>query len=398
MDSKEKILLSLENLLLDDTLEDIENRLNEFNILSILKIDHLENIHSNFLSWILNPRSNHGLQDYPLKKFLKNVFRNHLIYEKQKISIIDLDIWNMNEIEVLREWNRIDISLIDDKNRFVCIIENKLYSSESETQLQKYKQIIETKYPEYSKIFLFLTIDGTPPTDDDYLVITYDEIVQLLKSILESKGGSMTNEVRYLIENFYKSMKGRLLDESELKKQSQQIYKEHKEALDYIFDNKPDDQLLVKNELIEWIKTEPNWNLDDSSKRLIRFIPKQLDSIIPKKGEGWTKSKRMLLFELQNEKKPELNLMLYIGPGPQPIRESLYMHAKEYSRIFPETRKEFKTKKWFNLYRKTIIKESDFKDLTDEEIIDLIESKHDHIRVIVAEITDAFLKYTFNDR
>ena len=69
------------NLINDEDFDRLELGLNQPNIFEILRISKTEIRHSNFLSWLLNPKGSHGIGEVFLKK-------NKIMSEK--------DIWNGN--------------------------------------------------------------------------------------------------------------------------------------------------------------------------------------------------------------------------------------------------------------------------------------------------------------
>ena len=110
------------------------------------------------------------------------------------------------------------------------------------------------------------------------------------------------------------------MEDSEIQEIYKSIYKKHKKALDPIFEYKPD-LLLEKKEYLELkLKQDNELIVDYLSKLYIRFISKTLD-FIPKNGEGWTKSKRILLFELKNYY-DDVGLYLIIGHGLDEIKKN----------------------------------------------------------------------------
>ena len=74
--------------------------------------------------------------------------------------------------------------------------------------------------------------------------------------------------------------------------------------------------------LISIIEADDSLVLDKSTKHYIRFIPKKMD-FIPKIGDGWTNTKRVLLFEIQNWD-TGITLKMIIGPSVDKIRERIY--------------------------------------------------------------------------
>ncbi|MEZ5472603.1 MAG: PD-(D/E)XK nuclease family protein [Marinicella sp.] len=57
-------------------LSQIEAYLNRFNPIKIMKMENMEIRHSSILSWLLNPRENHGLHDEFLRTILAEVLKN----------------------------------------------------------------------------------------------------------------------------------------------------------------------------------------------------------------------------------------------------------------------------------------------------------------------------------
>jgi len=128
---------------------------------------------------------------------------------------------------------------------------------------------------------------------------------------------------------------------------------------------------LIYETLIEIIKNDRDMILDISNKYYIRFIPKSLD-FIPKKGKGWIKSKRILLFEFQN--KENLSLNLIIGPGAKEVREKIYNKVKEDVSLFNKSNRNL-TLRWFTIYKKFFLKATEYKKKNIEEIRKTIKRK-----------------------
>jgi PD-(D/E)XK nuclease superfamily len=63
-------LFELEN---DTTFQQLNQQVNSFNTLKTLKLENHEIRHSNILSWLLNPKENHGLRDHFLRKMMEQL-------------------------------------------------------------------------------------------------------------------------------------------------------------------------------------------------------------------------------------------------------------------------------------------------------------------------------------
>jgi hypothetical protein len=127
----------------NENLEHLEDIVNDFNIFTSLNLINNEIRHSNFLSWIMNPKENHNLKDYFLSSLLKIISMRASSSGINAPSIFDIDNWSFIETEILREWRNIDILIKDDNHKLICVIENKIYSKEHSRQLRRYKEIVE---------------------------------------------------------------------------------------------------------------------------------------------------------------------------------------------------------------------------------------------------------------
>ena len=347
------------------SLERLENIVNDFNIFTSLNLINNETRHSNFLSWLMNPKENHNLKDYFLSSLLKVISIRASSLGIKTPSIFDIDNWSFIGTEVLREWRNIDILIKDDDHKLICVIENKIYSKEHSGQLRRYKEIVEQEYPDYQKMFVYLTIEGDEASEDEYMSINYHDITKIITHIIDNKKTSIGEEILIFISHYREMFRRYIMENSEIQEICRKIYSRHKKALDLIFEYKPDLLMEINECLTEIIKNDSDLILDFSSKSFIRFITKKLD-FIPRKGEGWTKSERILLFEFKNN----LNgvaLYLIIGPGPKEIREKLCKIAKNKLKLFNVAKRKF-TGQWFSIYKKPIVKANNYEDKDISEI------------------------------
>jgi len=362
-------------------LEKLEEIINTFNIFDALNMVYYEIRHSIFLSWLMNPQESHGLKDYFLKSFLKTIALKASTLGIKEVSVFDIDYWDFDNAEILREWRNIDILIRCDEQKFICAIENKIHSKEHDNQLQKYKKTIKNEYPGYKKLFVYLTVEGDLPSDDEYIPLSYVEIVPIIEHLIESKKDQLGSEILSFISNYKDMLRRHIMKDSEIQELCRRIYQRHKKALDLIFEYKPDKLSEIHDCLVEIIKKDSDLILDDSSKSYIRFIPKSLD-FIPKLGGGWTKSKRILLFEFQNTTQG-LSLSLIIGPGSVDrsgdIRKILYNKAKENTSIFNKSNREL-TPQWFTIYKKSVLKPKEYEDKDIEKIKTNIEKIFEKIK------------------
>jgi hypothetical protein len=218
----------LEAFLIDNAdLEALEAMIAEFNIFEAIGVIYQEVKHSQFLALLLNPNGNHGLDDLFLKRLLMAALRG---VDGSLITPLDLDLMELSSAEVQREWSNIDILITDPVNRFACIIENKVFTSEHDEQLQRYQTIVQLQYPGWQIIGLYLTPDGSPPSDETYIPISYVQVAEVLEELLKARASVMGSDIRTLIAHYITMLRRHIVTESEIADLCRRIYTRHQRA------------------------------------------------------------------------------------------------------------------------------------------------------------------------
>ena len=119
-------------------------------------------LHSAFLSEILDPEAVHGLGDYFLKPFVKNVaiIETELDTENAKVSAEE-SIGAISEDE--KTGGRFDIAIKFHNPDYLILIENKIDAGDQISQLQRYNNYAKKNYKDNYKI-LYLTVGGHNPS------------------------------------------------------------------------------------------------------------------------------------------------------------------------------------------------------------------------------------------
>jgi len=308
------------NLIKDQTFEKIELGIKKPNIFNILKISKAEIRHSNFLAWLFDPKGNHGLGKIFINKFLRDVFSD----DKIKRNQVDADLLNYDNVEIRREWKNIDLLLI--LNDDVVTIENKIDTEDSYKQLSTYKGRIENVFPDKShKHFIYLTPFGNDPKEeaakDAYVNYSYDKIINNLEKVLDVYGESMNELTKIYIIDYILTIRREIMQNDTLNNMAKELYNVHKDALDFIFENKPD----IYKELYPYFEDELINNglrIGSKNKHYIRFTTVKLDTLLPRLGNGW-KEKEIFLFELAYTWNNDITFDFAISPGNDSIRKIL---------------------------------------------------------------------------
>src|SRR5437763_3167000 len=109
----------LERLFVDDPqLKMLEQETRHFNAFQIIRIGRKELFHSDCLAYFLDPSRNHGFGTAILDRFL------WVIAENAAVDRLDFHLASTNEVEVLREWNSLDLIIKCPSENIVIAIEN----------------------------------------------------------------------------------------------------------------------------------------------------------------------------------------------------------------------------------------------------------------------------------
>lgn len=127
----------IEDLILDKDLDRLETLTSGFNIFESLGVVRREVRHSDFLAFLLSPSESHGFHHQFLREFLFSITRERI--KNRVLSPIDVDLFELGDVEVKREWEHIDVFLVSERNEFCVAIENKIDSTEHSNQLTRYR-------------------------------------------------------------------------------------------------------------------------------------------------------------------------------------------------------------------------------------------------------------------
>ena len=384
-----EIKLNYSKLIKDINFDRLDLELKNPNIFQILKISNTEIRHSNFLSWLLDPSQSHKIGDIFLKRFLREIFSSEKF---EKLDQIDVEGMNLSNIQIYREWKNIDILIILDE--IVVCVENKILTKEHSNQLERYRKIIEENFPDFKKIFVYLTPFGeiTQNESDNYEPLSYGFIVETLERILNVYNSSLNDLVKIYIKDYIIMIKRELMKTDQSIELSKKIYQNHKELLDFIYDNKPD----LSDHFIKILKEEikkRGWIEGSTSKSYIRFYTKKIKEFIYYNKiikNGWNKNESFLFELIVYPPNNNFSFKTVISPSdPNYDSEKLQNILLEI-----DGSKKGIGKKWIVNF--SINSKVDFEDvynLSDDEIRNIINNFLDKISKIVEKVENKFLEH-----
>lgn len=369
MSESNQLKLLEDFILRNPNLDRLENLIQEFNIFETLRLTHAEIRHSNVIAWLLNPMENHGLSSYFLKQFFKFIVSsNSKLFKQLPVSLFDFELFEYSNVEIRREWNNVDILviIIENEKKVVVAIENKIKTSEHSNQLIRYREIVEKEYQDFINLFVYLTPENLIPSDEVWIPFSYDTVADIINDILNYKKDNLSSNVILFLSQYHTILRRYVVGESQVEKIAIEIYKKHKEALDIIFQYKPDIYLELSEFLQNQLRNHNDIIIDSAGKTVIRFTTNIIDPLAKTVGEGWIKSNRIVLFEFYLYDN-RVALRLYIGPGDNKYRESLRQFFLQRKDIFKLADRKFGTK-WHAVYQNNFLQKKDFEEKDNNEL------------------------------
>ncbi|SMC19794.1 PD-(D/E)XK nuclease superfamily protein [Clostridium acidisoli DSM 12555] len=217
-----------------------------FDILGIMRN---ENVHSDFLAWILDTEANHGLNEYSIRKFLEMVVMSLFdckyankyndLFPEYLIDYIITGNYHVSDVKIEREKvidnnKRIDLfidltikikSNSDENINVKIILENKVYSKEHSDQTNQYYDWAERNFKENSElVYIYLTptsnrelleLEDQHSQCKKYIQINYQYLVDYVLEPCRMQ--QISDEAKSLIDNYLRCLSYPSLDEESIK-------------------------------------------------------------------------------------------------------------------------------------------------------------------------------------
>ena len=252
-------------------------------LMNMVEAQRRELAHSNFLAWLLDPSDTHAIGSHFLRKFMERTVRSAQERHTPTVCPDRLRAIDWSETEVRREWRYIDILVLNRNAGFVCAIENKIWADEGigddgRSQLTTYRQVLEKEFPDFDRHLVFLSPSGMESSSDTernfWAPENYVTVHQLVSESRKDFTGKASPEVLMLMNQYETTLRRNVVPEtSDIGKLAAEIYLEHREAIELIYQNKPDYRTGIKQIFKEAIAKQKDWSLDVDARDFIRFLP-----------------------------------------------------------------------------------------------------------------------------
>ena len=288
-------LAALERLVVaNDDLLRLEALIGRFNVFDALDVARSEIRHSNSLAFLLDPAESHGQSQLFLKALLMDLLQS-APSNLRPFSPIELDGVDLRGIEIRREWQNIDVLITCQQPSFVIAIENKVDSGEHSNQLSRYQKAVAASFPGTPALFVFLTLSGSEPSSPAWVTYSYNDIYRVFHRVRETHKGSIGNDVSVFLDHYLSLIGSRFMSDPEIDELCRRIYKNHRRALQLIYDKvgAPASGVLaaIEEELVE----DGRWHHFYTTGAYVDFIPKVWLDRLPRVGLDFKEEPRSWL-------------------------------------------------------------------------------------------------------
>ena len=349
----ESTVQCLAALLNDPDFKELNTRSREFNLFDALNISRQELRHSDCLAFLLNPKETHGLGSALLTNLVSTLL------ESDSGSYTTSLLWEWDDAVLRREWNNLDIFVLNRQERVTLTIENKVGSSEHSNQLERYENIVKTEFPSYTNIFCFLCADGNEPSRETWIPCDNQQINSLLSEILITQ--TVSPQVLTLIQHYQALINNQMSEETELDQLSARVIEKHGKALAELFKRMPNDNAINWESFKTSIEEYENLVYVNSTNKGMHFKPVNWDN--PLMGQVSAPDWDRVYFYLTQDFRGVM-VYLVIDPScPEELRRHIYYKALEQRPPFTATRRT-PTKNWNRLYVHELVNANELSEET----------------------------------
>lgn len=301
--------------------------------------------HAHFLAHCLDPQRPHGFGSECLRALMRSAAREQQYGSGSEtetagsLSPLDVHLMDFERTQVRREWRSIDLLLVVHEEKLIVAIELKIDAGEHSGQLGRYRDVVMEEWPVaagWRHMFLFLTKYGDDASGDNghhWLALRLSSVASELENIVRKQIGMP--EARSLLASYIAMLRRHHLTDERLEEIAARLWSQHREALEFLMDRRPDaadgvygrlreqrDEIAVLMSEMSGLKIVT----EDSPRSSTRFAILSWDSLPDfLTAKRWTPSNRIMLIELaQSGDKRSVSMRFVLGPGDTETRRQYH--------------------------------------------------------------------------
>lgn len=279
----------LDRFLVDNSeLEELSARLSTFNILGVLRVERAEIRHSNILAWLLDPQGSHGMGQAFLRRVLSTI-----LLENESIDIelmpAQVELMNMIDIEIMREWKNIDLIASSPSNKWVLLVENKIKAGATKRQLLKYIEIVKKEFSGFTIIPVLLTLEADEAfevaEDAGYISWSHAQLYPVANYVIKQRKDRIPQDAKVFLDHYMVILRRLTMQDEHIINLCKEIYRKHKDAIDLVVEWGASSQFEAAAE--SFINDNPDLTRLYFGPRRLWCIPKKWENILPPCSNRW---------------------------------------------------------------------------------------------------------------
>ena len=322
-------------------LEELGRLAKRFDAFGFLGLSGSEDIHSKVLAWLLNPKETHEAGDYFLKRFLSETG----VATTQEV---ESDAWLSTTVR--REWPNVvdgergflDILVLNQGEKFVCAIENKIFSTEHSEQLSRYRKALATRYPRFRRHHLFLSpLESRPRRSEDqasWISVGYGKVLDAIEATLREGVDPKNHAVVAFLCQYTTTLRRNIVPCMTVQSLATRIYLHHREAIDLIIKHREEYIKYLELFCTEAIQQQDGWVPVRPRQKMVGFFHNDWTLFnLFQTGDGWKPvSDAVLLFHFDLRELSRVNLILTVSKGniEDVARHELFCMAQRRPDVF----------------------------------------------------------------
>ncbi len=344
----------------------------EVDVFRTLGLDGTERFHSNFLAWLLRPGDNHGLGDYFLKEFLTGIGAAGAVGAGVRQSTT---VQREQHLEHDGGSGFLDIRILNEQAKFLCVVENKVWASESGNQLAFYRKALDEDYPGYTIRLVFLTPKEEIPQDaterDYWITFDYARISRIIQRTIEKKGGSIHPDVAAALRQYEITLRRNIVPDvsDDVHELARMIYRKHKRAIDLIIEHRDQYEPNYVKEgyhmVGEVVGAHKEWVKGTCNLPYYRFVSADWDKYEALKTDSWPNS--LLLFQVRLTNQGADLSLCFAKRVPGDLKKKLFDRITADPELFKDPLPGY-SEDYIDLhFGVSILESSDYEHWYDEE-------------------------------
>lgn len=328
----------------NESFSQLESSLDVFCPFDAIGMVRQEIRHGSFLRFILDPKRPHGFGADCLRALMVATAAELRERGIESIRPLDVHLMQLDAAWVPQnEYKSIDILVELTREQIVIAVELKIDATEHSGQLARYRKTVETDWPAgegWRHIFLFLTKHGEEPSPEHgerWMALDLEDFADALEGALDKASGHP--QAHDLVRAYVAMLRREHLTDKRLEDLARKLWAEHREALEYLSDRRPDTRAALlqdvydrRDEVASALSNESGITLvaDHSSPNRIRFAIDDWD-LVPgmQSGTGWKPSTRLLLFEIEKSGDSIISCKFELGPGDAKARQAIFQALQQ---------------------------------------------------------------------